>query len=216
MNRHTAIFRPLLRALLATALGITALPAAADSAQLQALRQQLRQAEQQDMPELAASLRQLVTMLEDDEAEAAAEGDAPPAATVRSSYFAEVGRDNLETCDYARDVQFDTICTAAMLRYQDYLTAMTNGSSTSTQEEAWDRHEKTAKVYLQGISRAGHGVDPGAPALSGRASTATESRDRAAAAQREAAARGAQYSAPVDSTRNRPAPCANKGCVTPR
>lgn len=216
MERRPAVYGYLRRAALAALLVVAAQAGFADSAQLQVLREQIRQAEQLGMTEMVNSLRDLVAMLEEEEAEASAAGEPDTEVVVRSSYFSEVGRHELESCKYARDIQFDTICTAAMLRYQDYLSAMVGGAPQATQEELWSRHEQTAKVYLHSISQAGHGVDPEAPRLAGSQPSAAEAREQMESQQREARARAGQSSPPVDSTRNRPTPRAQKGCATPQ
>lgn len=132
----------------------------AESALLQTFRAQLRQAEQLGMTDIAASLRPMIQTLEEEEASNSSTADPATVANVRPSYFAEVGRANLETCAYAKDVQFDTICAAAMVRYQDYLVAMGSGAGPAVQEEVWRRHADTAKVYLHGIGQEGHAVRP--------------------------------------------------------
>ena len=132
----------------------------AESALLQTFRAQLRQAEQLGMTDIAAAIRPMIQTLEEEEASNAGAANAETVANVRPSYFAEVGRANLETCAYAKDVQFDTICAAAMVRYQDYLVAMGSGAGPAVQEEAWRRHVDTARVYLHGIGQAGHAVLP--------------------------------------------------------
>lgn len=161
----TVILRAALRSALAAALLTATLPAAADSAQLQVFRAQLQQAEQLGMTDLANSLRDMIATLEEEEAASAAAGEAPAAAAVRASYFAEIGRGDLESCTYANDPQFDTICSAAMLRYNDYLAAAGTNAAADVQAEAWRRHEATAQVYVQGIGLDGHGVRPGDPTL---------------------------------------------------
>lgn len=163
MTQHNVRSTRLITSLFFGATVLLATPLAlADSAQLQVLKAQLQQVEQLGMTEMADSLRELIASMEAEEA-----GSPMTTQAVRTSYFAEIGRPELERCDYARDVQFDTICAAAMLRYNDYLAVAAGTPDQAAIDEAWHRHEATAKVFLQGISQDGHGVRAGDAILIG-------------------------------------------------
>lgn len=186
-------------------------PAGAESAQLQTFRAQLRQAEQNGMTDMASSICELITVLEEDEALSVSTSEAPAPSPVRRSYFAEIGRANLDTCTYSKDVQFDTICTAAMLRYNDYLAAVGMGAAQIVQEEAWHRHEATAKVYVNGIGLDGFGILQDDHELS----TNMESRWKAESEARKTKASAEQTELPVNYESNRPDPCIEgRSCAT--
>ncbi len=146
--------------LLALTLALTSGPAFAESVELQTLRAQLQQAESLGMTDMANAIRPVIEALEQDEANSASTNGSAQSITVRKSYFAEIGRANLERCDYAKDVQFDSICTAAMLRYNDYLVAASAGATQEALDEAWRRHEATALTYTHGIGVSGNAVRP--------------------------------------------------------
>ncbi|MFM7067652.1 MAG: hypothetical protein ACKO0U_12620, partial [Gammaproteobacteria bacterium] len=67
----------------------------------------------------------------------------PKSTVVRKSYFVESGQPQLERCPRTGEVQIDTLCAGAMIRYQNYLGA---GGGDGA-EELWIQHAQTAKVY---------------------------------------------------------------------
>ena len=110
--------------------------------------------------------------MEADAAENAAYASAPaevqaepqaPAPVLRSSYFRELGRADLDTCSAGGDVQIDSLCTAAMLRYSDYVGANNGSTDPAAIAELWRRHELTAQSYLQALADFRH--DPNTPTL---------------------------------------------------
>lgn len=138
-------------------LALAAQPALA-SPEIDALREQLRMAEDAGLDEAALqSVRDVIDSLEREEkdlaASAAAAGSDLPASdlAMRKSHFAEIGRSDLEGCNSAGELQLDTICQAAMLRYSDYLATVNGATAETVRAEAWRRHELTAKSYLQAL-----------------------------------------------------------------
>ncbi len=70
-----------------------------------------------------------------------------PNAQVKSTYFTEVGRSSLEKCNTG-ETQLDTICQAAMLRHQAYLTALSSKQSQADIEALYQQHVEAAKHYI--------------------------------------------------------------------
>ena len=156
------MLRPLL---LAAALSFAVAVPAFASDNLDAARAQLQVAIDNNLdPSLIQTLRDLVAMLEQEEAEQAAanaeSGSAPDAdapadgakqpIVPKRSYFAEIGRNDLASCTAAGDIQIDSLCTAAMLRYSDYMATVANGEQAAA-DEMYDRHAKTAQAYIQAL-----------------------------------------------------------------
>lgn len=125
--------------------------ALANEAQIQVLKQQIKMMEQNGMGDMAASMRDMVKGLEQEAAKSGAGNTAPKGGNVRASYYTEQGSAHLEACDAAREFQFDSICAASMLRYNDYLLSVSNNAPSDAQEEMWRRHAETAKVYINAL-----------------------------------------------------------------
>lgn len=134
-----------------------AAPAAA-SPETDALRAQLETAESQGLDEsILQPIRDLLAHMEAEErelaADAAASGQVLPQSDiqVRPSYFAEIGRKDLEACTAAQEFQLDSICQGAMLRYSDYLSTVNGWTDAAVRDEAWRRHQLTAVTYVQAL-----------------------------------------------------------------
>lgn len=214
-----------------------AAPAAAESTQLQAMREQLAQLEQLNRPEFAgmvASLRELVAKMEEEERSAASgggygespagdtstirEGDgesgavrhsAPP-PVVRKSYFTETGRPMMERCPSTGEAAIDNLCPIAMIRYQNYLAAAGTGDPAA--QELWTLHAQTALVYLAALED--FGVDPTSPSLASTAKDAPrgraptpDTRNPKVSGEGSAVKTGREPSKPVVSDREKPPPC---------
>jgi hypothetical protein len=136
-------------------LGLAVASPVAASPETEAMRAQLRLAEQAGLdPEALQSIRDVIESLEQEERELAAESSSSPAAPdiqVRKSYFEEIGRAELEGCTAAGELQIDSVCQAAMLRYSDYLATINGATAEDVRAEMWRRHELTAKSYLQAL-----------------------------------------------------------------
>ena len=182
-------------------LGAIASPAAAESTQLRAMREQLAQLEQLNQPALApmvSSIRELIATMEAEEREAAnpspsdSSGDTstitedgstggergyspppkPAAVPVRKSYFTEAGRPAMERCPKTGQAAIDNICPIAMIRYQNYLAAV--GSGEASAQELYTLHAQTAQVYLAALED--FDMDPSSPVLAETAKDAPRQR----------------------------------------
>jgi hypothetical protein len=185
-------------------LGAVASPAAAESTQLRAMREQLAQLEQLNQAALApmvTSIRELIATMEAEEREAASSassdssgdtstitedgstgggrGYSPPskpaAVPVRKSYFTEAGRPAMERCPKTGQAAIDNICPVAMIRYQNYLAAV--GSGDASAQQLYTLHAQTAQVYLAAL--ADFDMDPSSPVLAETAKDAPRQRPAA-------------------------------------
>ena len=217
-------------------LSAVASPAAAESTQLRAMREQLAQLEQLNQPALApmvTSIRELIATMEEEEREAAnsaSSGDTstitedgsaggergyspppkPAAVPVRKSYFTEAGRPAMERCPKTGQAAIDNLCPIAMIRYQNYLAAV--GSGEASAQELYTLHAQTAQVYLAALED--FDMDPSSPVLAETAKdaprqrpAAKDTRDPGVFAEGGAVKTGREPSSPVVSDREKPAPC---------
>ena len=67
--------------------------------------------------------------------------------TVQATYFSTAGHSDLEKCATG-EVQLDTICQAAMLRYQAYLSAISANESEQNINAFYSQHAEAAKHYI--------------------------------------------------------------------
>lgn len=128
---------------------------------LNMMRQQLQVAIDNGLdPSLIQTIQEAIAAMEADAAEnataaydeAPAEVAAAPqvaAPVLRSSYFREIGKPELDSCSAAGDFQIDSLCSAAMLRYSDYVGANNGSTDPAAIAELWRRHELTAQSYIQ-------------------------------------------------------------------
>lgn len=126
------------------------------------MRQQLQVAIDNGLdPALIQTIQDAIAGMEADAAanastfaEAAPVEAAPQvvAPVLRSSYFRELGRADLDSCNAAGEIQIDSLCSAAMLRYSDYVGANNGSTDPAAIAELWSRHELTAKTYLQALA----------------------------------------------------------------
>ncbi|WP_287907661.1 hypothetical protein [Acinetobacter sp.] len=79
---------------------------------------------------------------DDDESEGSIKLQAKP------SHFKTLGQSDKASCS-TNEVQLDTICQAAMLRYQAYLSAIAANESEKNIETLYSQHQQATEHYIQ-------------------------------------------------------------------
>lgn len=68
--------------------------------------------------------------------------------SVKPNYFVTAGRPDLQSCQTG-EIQLDTICQAAMLRHQAYLTAMAQQASEADIDQLYEQHTIAVQHYIR-------------------------------------------------------------------
>lgn len=96
-----------------------------------------------DNAELMDTMSRMQKDFADDE-----ENEGSTKQQAKPSHFKTLGQSDKASCSTG-EVQLDTICQAAMLRYQAYLSALAANESEKNIETLYSQHQQATEHYIQ-------------------------------------------------------------------